>query len=299
MTTYSVASPTEQRRRSWAAPTGGGERERSLQLGAFRVLNVGKAPFLRLLRRRLGRREKTTVLFANANFVVRCAHLARAAESDGVVIVNDGVAAAAAARLRHGKTFRDNLNGTDFTPLLLASLPSGSRVALAGASAEAVAGAARVFAALPNDIEVVDVRDGFAGIRSQTALDEINAARPDVLLVAMGNPLQEEWILANRDRLEVPLILGVGALFDFTAGLVDRAPQFIRRVRLEWAYRLSREPRRLLKRYTVDTARFFLIVMLQKDSASRSRASSTRVRGRLAAEAASAGLPKGDGRARR
>jgi UDP-N-acetyl-D-mannosaminuronic acid transferase (WecB/TagA/CpsF family) len=113
----------------------------------------------------------------------------------------------------------------------------------------------------------------------------------------MGNPIQEEWILTNRDRLDVPLVLGVGALFDFTAGLVDRAPQFIRQARLEWAYRLSREPRRLLKRYTVDTARFFLIVMLQKDSASRSRPSSTHILSHHAAEAAPAGLPKGDGRA--
>jgi beta-1,4-glucosyltransferase len=75
--------------------------------------------------------------------------------------------------------------------------------------------------------------------------------------VAFGNPLQEKWILRHREALEVPLIFAVGALFDFLSGTASRAPQFIRRARLEWAYRLVQEPRRLFRRYTIDTLRFF------------------------------------------
>jgi N-acetylglucosaminyldiphosphoundecaprenol N-acetyl-beta-D-mannosaminyltransferase len=77
----------------------------------------------------------------------------------------------------------------------------------------------------------------------------INAARPDVVWVGIGVPKQEKWMAAMRDRLDAPVLIGVGAAFDFHAGLVPQAPDWMQGVGLEWAYRLSKEPRRLWKRY--------------------------------------------------
>ncbi len=81
-------------------------------------------------------------------------------------------------------------------------------------------------------------------------LTRIRAAAPDILLVAFGNPKQEKWLSMHRHRLEVPVCVGIGASFDFLAGAVLRAPQWMQRSGLEWCYRLAQEPKRLVRRYT-------------------------------------------------
>jgi N-acetylglucosaminyldiphosphoundecaprenol N-acetyl-beta-D-mannosaminyltransferase len=78
---------------------------------------------------------------------------------------------------------------------------------------------------------------------------EINRARADVVWVGIGVPKQEKWMARMRERLNAPVLIGVGAAFDFHAGLVPQAPDWMQRFGLEWAYRLAHEPRRLWKRY--------------------------------------------------
>jgi N-acetylglucosaminyldiphosphoundecaprenol N-acetyl-beta-D-mannosaminyltransferase len=70
----------------------------------------------------------------------------------------------------------------------------------------------------------------------------VAAAQPDVLLVAYGHPAQELWIARNQPKLHVPLALGVGGVLDYLAGVVPRAPRWVRRLGLEWLYRLVRQP---------------------------------------------------------
>ena len=84
----------------------------------------------------------------------------------------------------------------------------------------------------------------------------INKANPDVLWVGLGCPKQEIWMYQHRDRLEVPVIVGVGAAFDFHSGTKKQAPRWMREHGLEWFFRLVTEPRRLWKRYIVDGAVF-------------------------------------------
>ncbi len=83
-------------------------------------------------------------------------------------------------------------------------------------------------------------------------LERIHAVRPDILLVAFGNPKQEKWIWMNRKRLGVPVAMGVGGSFDILIGDTKRAPEWIQRSGLEWAMRLIQEPVRLAPRYTRD-----------------------------------------------
>jgi len=84
----------------------------------------------------------------------------------------------------------------------------------------------------------------------------INAARPDVVWVGIGVPKQEKWMAAMRDRLDAPVLVGVGAAFDFHAGLVPQAPAWMQRRGLEWLFRFVQEPRRLWKRYARHNPRF-------------------------------------------
>jgi N-acetylglucosaminyldiphosphoundecaprenol N-acetyl-beta-D-mannosaminyltransferase len=91
----------------------------------------------------------------------------------------------------------------------------------------------------------------------QTAvIDEINRVRPDVVWVGIGVPKQEKWMAEMRPHLEAPLLIGVGAAFDFHAGLVPQAPFWLQEAGLEWAYRLAHEPRRLWRRYVRYNPRF-------------------------------------------
>jgi len=80
-------------------------------------------------------------------------------------------------------------------------------------------------------------------------VDMINAARPDILWVGLGAPKQERWMAAHRSRLNVPVIVGVGAAFDFLTGAKPQAPRWMQRNGLEWLFRLATEPRRLAMRY--------------------------------------------------
>jgi N-acetylglucosaminyldiphosphoundecaprenol N-acetyl-beta-D-mannosaminyltransferase len=87
-------------------------------------------------------------------------------------------------------------------------------------------------------------------------IEEINRSRADVVWVGIGVPKQEKWMARMRPHVEAPLFVGVGAAFDFHAGLVAQAPNWIQEAGLEWAYRLAHEPRRLWRRYLRYNPRF-------------------------------------------
>jgi N-acetylglucosaminyldiphosphoundecaprenol N-acetyl-beta-D-mannosaminyltransferase len=111
---------------------------------------------------------------------------------------------------------------------------------------------------------------------SDEELDEIaariNAARADVVWVGIGVPKQEKWMAAMRDRLNAPVLIGVGAAFDFHAGLVPQAPAWMQRRGLEWLFRLMQEPGRLWKRYARHNPRFVAGFAKQWASHRRKRA---------------------------
>ncbi len=91
----------------------------------------------------------------------------------------------------------------------------------------------------------------------------INAARPDVVWIGLGAPKQERWMAARAGRIEATAMMGVGAAFDFHTGEAKWAPRWVRRLGIEWAYRLACEPRRLWRR-NLDSPRFLLAVVRQR-----------------------------------
>ena len=94
-------------------------------------------------------------------------------------------------------------------------------------------------------------------------LAKINAAAPDIVWVGLGTPKQDYWVARHRPLLDAPVLIAVGAAFDFHAGLLPQAPRWIQRNGLEWLFRLVHEPRRLAFRYLVDSPWFVLKVALQ------------------------------------
>jgi len=93
---------------------------------------------------------------------------------------------------------------------------------------------------------------------------QIDAAKPDIVWVGLSTPKQERWMAVNRERLVAPVLIGVGAAFDFHAGLKSQAPRWMQHSGLEWLFRLVTEPRRLWRRYAYIVPIFLLFVMLQE-----------------------------------
>lgn len=92
-------------------------------------------------------------------------------------------------------------------------------------------------------------------------LERINAAKPDVLWVGLGCPKQERWMAENRERLRVPVVIGIGAVFRVQAGVTSRAPRWLSEAGFEWAWRLAAEPRKLWRRDLLDGPRFLTVAL--------------------------------------
>ena len=95
------------------------------------------------------------------------------------------------------------------------------------------------------------------------AAAEINASGADVVWVGIGSPKQEYWMARMRPLLQAPVLVGVGAAFDFHSGTVRQAPSWMQRSGLEWLFRLASDPRRLWRRYLVDNPWFLFAIVLQ------------------------------------
>ena len=161
-----------------------------------------------------------------------------------------------AGRLR-GFPVPSNVNGTDMFPLIC---QRPYRIYLLG-GAPGVADAAleKARAKYPNAQFVGSAPGFFANeTEERQVIDQINALQPDILMVAMGVPLQEKWIDRHRNELHVGTAMAVGGLLDFVSERIPRAPKWLRSLGLEWCYRLCQEPRRLFKRYILGNPLFVL-----------------------------------------
>lgn len=241
--------------------------EEVIPLGGFPIRRTTSTALVPLLHEKM-QRHQVALFFANTNFIVKCQSYKAAMSGEDTVIVNDGVGIDIATWLIHRKTFIENLNGTDFSPLFLQSLGTDARVFLMGAKPGIAQRAAERLRS-EYQVNIVGVRDGYDEAKNTSELiNAINSSNANVVLIAMGNPYQEEWILRNRHQLNAQVLMGVGALLDFLAGDKARAPEWVQRLRLEWLYRLCLEPSRLLRRYTVDIAIFLRLCMQQGKSLS-------------------------------
>jgi beta-1,4-glucosyltransferase len=231
-----------------------------LPLAGFSILSTTADSLCACLNNVISKKMKITLLFANSNFILKCKHLQSWINSDDVILVNDGIGLDIAALLKHGQCFNENLNGTDFSPLFLSTLPEGINLFLLGGKHGIAEKAARVIESR-YIIKVVGFLDGYSKIQDEVIIEKINSSKANIVMVAMGNPLQEQWIHDHLKFIDANLFIGVGALFDFLTLEVARAPKWVQRIRCEWLFRLIQEPRRLLRRYTLDVMSFLWICL--------------------------------------
>jgi exopolysaccharide biosynthesis WecB/TagA/CpsF family protein len=170
-------------------------------------------------------------------------------------LLNDGIGLSLAARMR-GLNFPDDLNGSDFTLQVLALAAKRDwRVFLYGGEPGVGEQAATALHARVPGVRIVGVQDGFTVARDAIA-HQVRDSGADVVIVALGNPLQELWLNEWLPETGCRLGVGVGAFLDFVSGRVPRAPAWMHAIGLEWVYRLYQEPRRLARRYVLGNPLF-------------------------------------------
>ena len=180
------------------------------------------------------------------------------------VVLPDGAGVDIASLWLHGRVFPANLNGTDLVPQFLRATARPIRVGLWGAAPGVAERAAQNWRTLFPQHRFDAIAHGFLGSADRDHhLDALTREPVDLLLVAMGNPRQERFIVEHLNERHARVVMGVGALLDFAAGRVPRAPSVLRRLRLEWIWRLGLEPRRMWRRYVLGNPLFLLRVSRQ------------------------------------
>lgn len=164
------------------------------------------------------------------------------------LLIPDGIGAVIALRLL-GLGYAERVPGAELMPRLCAlAAAKGARVFLFGGSPDVNRETAIKLNKQFTDLNIAGARHGFVNDDEMPELIEhINSSRTDILFVALGSPKQELWMGRYLPRLHVKICQGVGGTFDVIAGRVKRAPKCFRSAHLEWFYRLSSQPSRLLR----------------------------------------------------
>lgn len=222
------------------------------------IANLTEPAAIRWLEQAMEAKKSKRIYIANA-------HTLNTAASDptyaavlrrGDLVVGDGSGVRLAARLR-GVRMKANLVGTDLVPALLtATAGRGYRCFLLGADAASIERAADYFRRNFPGWTLAGYHHGY--LTAETVgpvIAEINRAEPDLLLVGMGNPLQEGWIDRHASALKVGISIGTGGMFDHWAGNLRRAAPWLRRIGCEWVQLLFQQPRKA-RRYVIGNPLF-------------------------------------------
>lgn len=221
------------------------DAERHVRILGVDVTDMSFDAAIARLSRALDTNERLSLAFVNThtlNLTARDAAFRETLNRAGLVF-GDGTGVRWAAKTR-GVSLRANLNGTDLIPALLERRP-GTKVYLLGNTPERNPLAAAGFRARFPGAVLVGAHHGYLHEQSSLrVVNEINASGAELLLVGMGNPLQERWIAAHRTRLNVGVAAAVGGLTEYWAGALDRAPTWMRKAGIEWVHILRRQPKK-------------------------------------------------------
>lgn len=193
--------------------------------------------------------EKAGVLVATANaeMIMRATHDSELKRilNEAALVVPDGAGTVWAAH-HLGYEMPERVAGYDLAQELMRQAPAKKRRIFFFGSAPGVAEKAKAKAEqLYPGIEIVGTRNGFFSEKDEPAIiAEIKAAKPDLLLAALGVPKQEKWLYKYRQKLAVPVAIGVGGTLDVMAGVMKRAPYWMQKAKLEWLFRGMLQPKR-------------------------------------------------------
>lgn len=257
---------------AFAYGKGEAEGDATLELLGVRIANLTTAEAIEHIDRIIQHNGHERIAFVNAD------SLNKAFKNDsfrdtlnrGDMVLADGIGIKVGCRMTK-QHIRENVNGTDLFPRLCAHMSARSqRLYLLGAKAGIPERVRDWVNTHHPGVNIAGVRNGYFSDDETPAICEaIRKARPDVLLVALGAPRQEQWIETYFADLDTHVAIGVGGLFDFYSDTIPRAPVWMREVGIEWVYRLLQEPCRMMKRYLIGNLLFVIRVLRYGKSAPR------------------------------
>lgn len=181
------------------------------------------------------------------------------------LILTDGMPLIWISKLKKNP-IKEKVSGSDLFPeVCKLAANKGYKVFLLGAAEGVAVRAAENLKEKYKGLNVVGTYSPSYGFENKEdeikqIIEMINEVKPDVLAVGLGAPKQEKFLYNYRNQLNVPVALAIGASIDFEAGNIERAPEWMQRIGLEWSYRLIKEPKRMFKRYLVDDMKIFKLV---------------------------------------
>ncbi len=218
------------------------ESSNILGVRVHRVTMAGAVEAVRRMLRGGGVHQIVTV---NGAMLLRAARdeSIRSVLNDATLAVADGIGVVVAARIL-GRPAPARVPGVELAGELAGvAAAEGHRIFLLGAAPGVAEGAADALRAQYPGLQIAGVEHGYFQ-DEDAVVASIRRAQPHILFVAMGFPKQELWIAAHRERLGVPVSMGIGGTLDVLAGRARRAPRWVQQVGLEWVYRAVKEPRR-------------------------------------------------------
>lgn len=176
--------------------------------------------------------------------------------------IPDGIGVVIASKIKKGK-IKKRITGIDLM-LDICSLASSKQytIYLYGSEKEILNLTKEKLVEMYPNIKIVGSMDGFCNDNNEV-LKDINLVKPDIVFVALGSPKQERWIYENMNKIDSFVFQGVGGSFDVISGKINRSPYIIRKIGLEWLYRLFREPKRLKRQLRL--FRFLLLFLKYRE----------------------------------
>ncbi|RHW40193.1 glycosyltransferase [Lysinibacillus yapensis] len=209
-------------------------------------LHIDQKGFVSLLTERIQQKEKTFVITANPEVVMKAQEEPQFMEyvKKATYVCADGIGVVKAAQIL-GDPLPERVTGYDsMVQLLEIGNQKRFKVFLLGAKNETLQKTVENINATYPNVEIVGYQDGYFDWNSNDIADRINETQPDLVFVALGVPRQEKWISENLDKFSHGVFIGVGGSFDVIAGTVKRAPIVWQKLNLEWLYRLLSQPSR-------------------------------------------------------
>ena len=209
------------------------------------------ADYLLMLKEKLEKEEKTFVVTANPEafmFGEQDPEMDAILMDDAVSTVADGIGIVRGAAMIDIKV-EERIPGVDIAEqLMIYGNELGKSIFLLGSKQEVIDAMCKVMAEKYPNLKVAGAINGYVPDKD-AAFEEIKAAAPDIVLVALGIPAQEKLIYKHLKDFNKGIFVGVGGSLDVLSGTKERAPQFFIKHNLEWAYRIMKEPKRLKRFY--------------------------------------------------
>ena len=232
----------------------------------IKILKATRNDIISLISESIQTKKTINIGYINANVFLKCLKNEElSSQINKFLLIPDGIGMYLASKFLFGKNgFKERIVTTDlWYNLLKIADKKRHKIFFLGGSVEAGSMLEKKIRTSYSNLIITGIidRDSYNDFET---IRRLNESKSDILFVGLGTPLQENWIHQNSDKVNIPVQIAVGSGIDYISGNYKRAPLVLRKIGLEWFYRLLKEPKRLWKRYLIGIPVFVFKVLCYK-----------------------------------